>query len=95
MGRPQELIQDFANTRETVGNTIDNSLHCHWKFNSFGAIAMSNTVKPLNVTFIEDPLNVSYSDCWVALKRGTGVPVLTGENSRRYGSSNPSSMNRQ
>jgi L-alanine-DL-glutamate epimerase-like enolase superfamily enzyme len=73
------LKQGFTNIREAVGDTIEIGLHCHGEFNTPSAIAMANAVEPLNVVFIEDPLNVFYSDAWVALKKGTGLPVMTGE----------------
>ena len=73
------LKQGFANIREAVGNTIEIGLHCHGEFNTPSAIAMANAVEPLNVVFIEDPLNSYYSEAWSALKRGTRVPVMTGE----------------
>ena len=73
------LKQGFSNIREAVGDSIEIGLHCHGEFNTPSAIAMANAVEPLNVVFIEDPLNVFYSDAWIALKRGTGLPVMTGE----------------
>ena len=73
------LKQGFSNIREAVGDSIEIGLHCHGEFNTPSAIAMANAVEPLNVVFIEDPLNSYYSEAWAALKRGTGVPVMTGE----------------
>jgi L-alanine-DL-glutamate epimerase-like enolase superfamily enzyme len=73
------LKQGFTNIREAVGDTIEIGLHCHGEFNTPSAIAMANAVEPLNVVFIEDPLNSYYSEAWAALKRGTRVPVMTGE----------------
>ncbi len=73
------LKQGFANLREAVGDSIELGLHCHGEFDTPSSIAMANAVQPANVVFIEDPLNVLYSEGWVALKRGTSVPVMTGE----------------
>lgn len=73
------LKQGFTNIREAVGDTIEIGLHCHGEFNTPSAIAMANAVEPLNVVFIEDPLNSYYSEAWSALKRGTRLPVMTGE----------------
>jgi galactonate dehydratase len=75
----KKLYQGFANVREAAGDTLDIAVHCHGEFDTPSAIAIANTVQPFNVLFIEDPLNVAYSDGWVELKRGTRVPVLTGE----------------
>lgn len=73
------LKQGFSNIREAVGDEIEIGLHCHGEFNTPSAIAMANAVEPLNVVFIEDPLNPIYNEGWLALKRGTKVPVMTGE----------------
>jgi len=73
------LKEGYTNIREAVGDSIEIGLHCHGEFNTTSAIAMANTVEPLNVVFIEDPLNPQYSEGWAALKRGTKLPVMTGE----------------
>lgn len=75
----KRLSQGFSNIREAVGDTIEIGLHCHGEFDTPSAIALANTVKPFNVVFVEDLLSVPYSDGWAALKRGTSVPVMTGE----------------
>ena len=75
----KRLSQGFANIREAVGDTIEIGLHCHGEFDTPSAIAMANTVKPFNMVFVEDILSVPYSDGWAALKRGTSVPIMTGE----------------
>jgi galactonate dehydratase len=73
------LKQGFTNLRDAVGDSIDIGLHCHGEFDTPSAIAMANTVKPMNVVFVEDILSVPYSEGWAALKRGTSVPIMTGE----------------
>jgi L-alanine-DL-glutamate epimerase-like enolase superfamily enzyme len=73
------LSQGFANLRDAVGDSVEIGLHCHNEFDTYSAVAMANTCKPYNIVFIEDPLNSPFSDGWVKLKEGTGVPVLTGE----------------
>jgi L-alanine-DL-glutamate epimerase-like enolase superfamily enzyme len=76
---PQLHRQNLRNIREAAGDTLDIGVHCHNEFDTPSAIAIANTCQPLNVLFIEDPLNVPYSDGWAELKRGTRVPVMTGE----------------
>ncbi|MFA5818518.1 MAG: mandelate racemase/muconate lactonizing enzyme family protein [Bacteroidales bacterium] len=78
----KKLYQGLANVREAAGDAFDIAIHCHNEFNTASAIAIANTGKPLNVAFIEDPLNVQYSEGWAALKKGTTVPVLAGEKLR-------------
>ena len=75
----RKLQQGFTNLREAVGDSVDIGLHCHGEFDTPSAIAMVNIIKPLNIIFYEDLISVPYSEGWVALKRGTGVPLMTGE----------------
>jgi L-alanine-DL-glutamate epimerase-like enolase superfamily enzyme len=73
------LKQGFTNIRDAVGDSIDIALHCGGQFDAPSAIALANTLQPLGIVFIEDPINVHFSEAWLALKHGTSVPVLTGE----------------
>jgi galactonate dehydratase len=73
------LRNGFTNIRNAVGDETEIGLHCHGEFNTTSAIAMANTVEPLGVVFIEDPLNPLYSEAWRALKQGTRLPIMTGE----------------
>lgn len=73
------LKQGFSNLREAAGESVELGLHCHNEFDTYSAIAMANACKPFNIVYIEDPLNVPFSDAWVKLKHGTDVPVMTGE----------------
>jgi L-alanine-DL-glutamate epimerase-like enolase superfamily enzyme len=75
----KRLSQGFGNLREAVGDGVELGLHCHGEFDTPSAIAMANTVKPFNMVFVEDILSVPYSEGWAALKRGTSVPIMTGE----------------
>jgi L-alanine-DL-glutamate epimerase-like enolase superfamily enzyme len=75
----KKLYQGFGNIREAAGDTLDIGVHCHNEFDTYSAIAIANTCQPFNVLFIEDALNVPYSDGWAKLKQGTRVPVMTGE----------------
>lgn len=73
------LRQGFTNLREAAGDSIGLALHGHGEFDTPSAIAMSNAIAHLNIAFSEDLLNPLYSNAWLALKRGTSVPVMTGE----------------
>jgi L-alanine-DL-glutamate epimerase-like enolase superfamily enzyme len=75
----KKLSQGFGNIREAVGDNIEIGVHLHNELDTYSAIAVANTTKPFNVTYIEDPLNVPFSDAWVRLKQGTDVPVMMGE----------------
>jgi L-alanine-DL-glutamate epimerase-like enolase superfamily enzyme len=69
----------FMNVREAVGPEIDIAVHCHNEFDTPSAIAVAKAVEPMNPLFYEDPLNVPFSEAWMAVKRSTRIPILTGE----------------
>jgi L-alanine-DL-glutamate epimerase-like enolase superfamily enzyme len=69
----------YANCREAVGDDIDIAVHCHNELDTPSAIAVAKVVEPMNPLFIEDALNPPYSEAWMALRRSTRVPLLTGE----------------
>jgi L-alanine-DL-glutamate epimerase-like enolase superfamily enzyme len=69
----------FANCREAVGDDIDIAVHCHNELDTPSAIAVAKVVEPMNPLFIEDALNPPFSEAWMALRRSTRVPLLTGE----------------
>lgn len=75
----KKLSQGFGNIREAVGDTIEIGVHLHNELDTYSAIAVANTCQPFNVSYIEDPLNVPFSDAWVKLKQSTRVPVMMGE----------------
>jgi len=69
----------YANCREAVGDDIDIAVHCHNELDTPSAIAVAKIVEPMNPLFIEDALNPPFSEAWMALRRSTRVPLLTGE----------------
>src|SRR6266568_453905 len=75
----RNTARGFANCREAVGEEIDIAVHCHNELDSPSAIAVAKAVEPMNPLFIEDALNPPFSEAWMALRRSTRVPLLTGE----------------
>lgn len=75
----RKVARAYANAREAVGEEIDIAVHCHNELDTPSAIAVAKAVEPMNPLFLEDPLNVPFSEAWMALKRSTRVPILTGE----------------
>jgi L-alanine-DL-glutamate epimerase-like enolase superfamily enzyme len=73
------LRQGFINILDAVGSSVEIGLHCHGEFDAPSAIAMARTVEDLGLVYFEDPLNVQFSEAWVALKRGTRLPLMAGE----------------
>jgi galactonate dehydratase len=75
-----KIARGFANVREAVGDGIDIAVHCHNQYDTPSAIAVSRATEAINPLFIEDPLsNVEYCEGWMAIKRATRTPILTGE----------------
>jgi L-alanine-DL-glutamate epimerase-like enolase superfamily enzyme len=75
----RNVARDYANCREAVGDDIDIAVHCHNELDTPSAIAVAKVVEPMNPLFIEDLLNPSFSEAWMALRHSTRVPLLTGE----------------
>ena len=75
----RNVARGFANCREAVGDDIDIAVHCHNELDTPSAIAVAKAVESMNPLFIEDALNPPYSEAWMALRRSTRVPLLTGE----------------
>ncbi|MBI4874912.1 MAG: mandelate racemase/muconate lactonizing enzyme family protein [Acidobacteria bacterium] len=73
------IARAYRNCREAVGEEIDVAVHCHNEFDTPSAIAVAKAVEPMNPLFLEDALNVPFSEGWAALKRSTRIPILTGE----------------
>jgi len=75
----RRVARAYANAREAVGDEIDIAVHCHNEFGTVSAINVAKAVEPMNPLFLEDALNVPFSEGWMALKRSTRIPILTGE----------------
>ena len=77
--RSCEKSRGLSNVREAVGDEIEIAVHCHNEFDTPSAIAVAKAVEPMDPLFLEDPLNVPFSEGWMALKRAARIPILTGE----------------
>jgi L-alanine-DL-glutamate epimerase-like enolase superfamily enzyme len=75
----RNVARGYANCREAVGDDIDIAVHCHNELDTPSAMAVARAVEPMNPLFIEDALNPPFSEAWMALRRSTRVPLLTGE----------------
>ena len=65
--------------REAVGDSIDIAVHCHNEFDTLSSVQIAKAIEPINPLFLEDPMPVSFSEGWAALRRSTRVPILAGE----------------
>jgi len=80
---PQEvrkIRQAYALAREAFGPEIDIIVHCHAELDLPSAIQVAEAVEPIKPLYFEDPIAPAYSDSWLALRRTTRIPLMTGEN---------------
>ncbi len=75
----RNVARAYANCREAAGADIDIAVHCHNELDTPSAIAVAKAVEPMDPLFIEDALNPPFSEAWMALRRSTRLPLLTGE----------------
>jgi galactonate dehydratase len=70
----------YTLAREALGDDIGIDVHCHCELDVPSAIKVAQAVEPINPMFFEDPLAPEWSESWMALRRATRLPVMTGEN---------------
>jgi L-alanine-DL-glutamate epimerase-like enolase superfamily enzyme len=75
----RNVHRGYNNLREAVGDEIDIAVHCHNELDTPSALGVAKAVETMNPLFIEDVLNPPFSEGWMAVRRGTRVPLLTGE----------------
>ncbi len=85
----KELInirQGFENCREAIGWDHDIMVHNHWEYDLRTSIQLAQAVESIKPLWLEDPLQVEYSESWKRLVDSSNVPICTGENlTRRQG----------
>ena len=80
---PQDLRKmqrAYALAREALGDDTDILVHCHCEFDVPSAIGIAQAVESIRPLYYEDPLAPQWSEGWMALRRATRVPIMTGEN---------------
>ena len=70
----------YAMAREAIGDDIDIIVHCHCELDTSSAIRVAEAVEPIKPLYFEDPLAPNFSESWMALRRTTRLPLMTGEN---------------
>jgi galactonate dehydratase len=76
--RKVQLCYDLA--RESFGPDIDIIVHCHNELDLPSAIQVAAAVEHIKPLYLEDPIAPLYTDSWLALRRTTRIPILTGED---------------
>ena len=76
----RKVRQYYELARESFGPDVDIIVHCHAELDVPTAIRVAQAIEPIDPLFYEDPLDPSYSEAWMALRRTTRLPIMTGEN---------------
>lgn len=76
----RQVGRAYALAREALGEDVDIIVHCHCELDVPSAIRVAAAVEEIEPLFYEDPLAPPFSDSWMALRRATRLPIMTGEN---------------
>ena len=76
----RKIERAYALAREAFGPAIDLIVHCHYELDVPSAIRVARAVEEIDPLFYEDPLAPPFSESWLALRRATRLPLMTGEN---------------
>ena len=76
----RKINRAYTLAREAFGPDIGIDVHCHCELDVSSAIKVARAVEPIDPLFFEDPLAPEWSDGWMALRRATHLPIMTGEN---------------
>lgn len=76
----RKVRRSYELARQHLGDDIDIIVHCHCELDTTSAIAVAQVVEAIEPLYYEDPLQPGFSENWLALRRSTRLPILTGEN---------------
>ena len=76
----RKVALSYGLAREEMGDDIDIIVHCHAELDVPSAIRVAEAIEPIKPLFYEDPLDPTFSESWLALRRATRLPIMTGEN---------------
>jgi galactonate dehydratase len=76
----RKVRRSYELAREHLGDDIDIIVHCHCELDVPSAIAVAEAVEAIRPLYYEDPLQPGFSENWLALRRTTRLPIMTGEN---------------
>ena len=79
-GDVRKVRRSYELAREHFGEDIDIIVHCHNELDAPSAIAVAEAVEAIKPIYYEDPLQPGFSENWLALRRSTRIPIMTGEN---------------
>jgi len=80
----KELInirQGYENCRDAIGWDHDIMVHNHWEYDLRTSIQMAQAVESIKPLWLEDPLQVEYSESWKRLVASSNVPICNRRES--------------
>lgn len=79
-GDIRKVRRSYELARQHLGDDTDIIVHCHNELDTPSAIAVAEAVEEIRPLWFEDPLQPGFSENWLALRRTTRIPIMTGEN---------------
>jgi galactonate dehydratase len=79
-GDIRKVRRSYELAREHLGEDVDIIVHCHCELDTPSAIAVAEAVEAIRPIYFEDPLQPGFAENWLALRRSTRLPIMTGEN---------------
>ncbi|NKB69002.1 MAG: hypothetical protein GKR89_18190 [Candidatus Latescibacteria bacterium] len=76
----RDVQRAYELARQALGDEIDIIVHCHNELDVASAIKVAQAVEAIKPLFYEDPIAPAFSEGWLALRRATRLPIMTGEN---------------
>ncbi len=66
--------------REALGPDFPIGVDLHWRYNTRDSLRLTQILEPLNLWFLEDPMQPENADAFARLTAASKIPILTGEN---------------
>jgi galactonate dehydratase len=76
----RKVRRGYELARKHLGDEIDIIVHCHCELDTPSAIAVAEAIEPIKPIYYEDPIQPKFSENWLAIRRTTRIPIMTGEN---------------
>jgi len=76
----RKVQQVYSLAREALGPDYDIIVHGHNELDVSSAIEFAQAVEEIKPLFFEDPLSPEFSESWMAVRRSSRIPILTGES---------------
>jgi len=77
--RVEQVVQQFVQIREAVGNTVDVGIDFHGRVTPAMAVRLAKALEPYSPMFIEEPVLPENIDAMASVARSTSIPIATGE----------------